>query len=121
MINEHVLLAFGALQQIDAYETLARDLTKMANIAFYWLTVLVTFALGTAVGDWTLELPAGRRASPRSCPRADPGRPSRMEGGHGATPPFSSWLHQDLEHRLAHFHTPVLTIRHEQKHSQAPG
>jgi hypothetical protein len=26
---------------------------------------------------------------------------------------LSSWLHQDLEHRLAHFHTPVLTIRHE--------
>ena len=24
--------------------------------AFYWLTVLVTFALGPAVGDWTLEL-----------------------------------------------------------------
>src|SRR3954468_4107367 len=24
--------------------------------AFYWLMVLVTFALGTAVGDWTLEL-----------------------------------------------------------------
>ena len=24
--------------------------------AFYWLTVLVTFALGTAVGDWTIEL-----------------------------------------------------------------
>jgi uncharacterized membrane-anchored protein len=24
--------------------------------AYYWLTVLVTFALGTAVGDWTLEL-----------------------------------------------------------------
>src|SRR4051812_4952381 len=23
--------------------------------SFYWLTVLVTFALGTAVGDWTLE------------------------------------------------------------------
>jgi uncharacterized membrane-anchored protein len=23
---------------------------------FYWLTVLVTFALGTALGDWTLEL-----------------------------------------------------------------
>ena len=23
---------------------------------FYWLTVLVTFALGTAVGDWTLDL-----------------------------------------------------------------
>jgi uncharacterized membrane-anchored protein len=24
--------------------------------AWYWLTVLVTFALGTAVGDWTIEL-----------------------------------------------------------------
>src|SRR4051794_26808224 len=24
--------------------------------SFYWLTVLVTFALGTAAGDWTLEL-----------------------------------------------------------------
>lgn len=24
--------------------------------AWYWLTVLVTFALGTAVGDWTLDL-----------------------------------------------------------------
>jgi uncharacterized membrane-anchored protein len=24
--------------------------------AWYWLTVLVTFALGTAAGDWTLEL-----------------------------------------------------------------
>lgn len=24
--------------------------------AFYWLTVLVTFALGTATGDWTIEL-----------------------------------------------------------------
>jgi uncharacterized membrane-anchored protein len=24
--------------------------------AFYWVTVLVTFALGTALGDWTLEL-----------------------------------------------------------------
>jgi uncharacterized membrane-anchored protein len=24
--------------------------------SFYWLAVLITFALGTAVGDWTLEL-----------------------------------------------------------------
>ena len=24
--------------------------------SFYWLAVLVTFALGTAAGDWTLEL-----------------------------------------------------------------
>ncbi len=26
---------------------------------------------------------------------------------------FSSWLHQDLEHRLAHFQIPVTTIRHD--------
>src|SRR3954471_14166673 len=26
---------------------------------------------------------------------------------------FSSWLHQALAHRLAHFHVPVLTISHE--------
>jgi uncharacterized membrane-anchored protein len=27
-----------------------------ARESWYWLTVLVTFALGTAVGDWTIEL-----------------------------------------------------------------
>src|SRR6478735_11362597 len=26
---------------------------------------------------------------------------------------FSSWLHQDLEHRLAHFHIPIVAIRHD--------
>src|SRR3954453_13915956 len=26
--------------------------------------------------------------------------------------PYSSWLHQDLEHRLAHFQIPVTSIRH---------
>src|SRR5438309_7086204 len=31
--------------------------------SFYWLTVLVTFALGTAAGDWTLEL-TGRGPGP---------------------------------------------------------
>ena len=25
----------------------------------------------------------------------------------------SSWLHQDLAHRLAHFGIPVVTIRHD--------
>ena len=30
---------------------------------------------------------------------------------------FSSLLHQDLEHRLAHFKIPVTTIRHEPSHS----
>jgi len=32
------------------------SINTRAREAFYWLTVLVTFALGTAVGDWTLEL-----------------------------------------------------------------
>jgi uncharacterized membrane-anchored protein len=27
-----------------------------ARESFYWLTVLVTFTLGTAAGDWTLDL-----------------------------------------------------------------
>lgn len=30
--------------------------TSLPRESFYWLTVLVTFALGTATGDWTLEL-----------------------------------------------------------------
>ncbi|OIJ63963.1 hypothetical protein [Streptomyces mangrovisoli] len=30
--------------------------TTPSRESFYWLTVLVTFALGTATGDWTLEL-----------------------------------------------------------------
>lgn len=32
------------------------SITAFPREAFYWLTVLVTFALGTATGDWTLEL-----------------------------------------------------------------
>lgn len=32
------------------------SITSVPREAFYWLTVLVTFALGTAAGDWTLEL-----------------------------------------------------------------
>jgi hypothetical protein len=32
---------------------------------------------------------------------------------------FSSWLHQDLEHRLAHFNVPVLAIRHEEPGHEA--
>lgn len=31
-------------------------ITTTPREGFYWLAVLVTFALGTAVGDWTLEL-----------------------------------------------------------------
>ena len=32
------------------------SITSFPREAFYWLAVLVTFALGTATGDWTLEL-----------------------------------------------------------------
>ncbi|MBJ7340384.1 hypothetical protein [Mycolicibacterium sp.] len=32
------------------------SITTLPREAFYWLAILVTFALGTAVGDWTLEL-----------------------------------------------------------------
>jgi len=32
------------------------SIMAVSREAFYWLTVLVTFALGTALGDWTLEL-----------------------------------------------------------------
>jgi uncharacterized membrane-anchored protein len=59
--------------------------------AFYWLAILVTFALGTAVGDWTLELtgwspgvsvllPLGLIAIIVACWRA------------GANPVLSFWL-----------------------------
>lgn len=32
------------------------SITTTSREGFYWLTVLVTFALGTAAGDWTLQL-----------------------------------------------------------------
>ncbi len=32
------------------------SITTTPREAYYWLAVLVTFALGTALGDWTLEL-----------------------------------------------------------------
>ncbi|WP_446217939.1 hypothetical protein [Micromonospora sp. IBHARD004] len=32
------------------------SIVTLRREAFYWLAVLVTFALGTAVGDWTIEL-----------------------------------------------------------------
>jgi uncharacterized membrane-anchored protein len=32
------------------------SIVTLPREGFYWLAVLVTFALGTAVGDWTLEL-----------------------------------------------------------------
>ena len=52
-----VLLAvvFGAWYARERTLSIHSIVTS-ARERFYWLTVLVTFALGTAVGDWTLEL-----------------------------------------------------------------
>jgi hypothetical protein len=33
---------------------------------------------------------------------------------------LSSWLHQGLEHRLTHYHTAVVAIRHEQRDRTGP-
>lgn len=48
-------LVFGAWYARE--KTLSiHSIVTFPREAFYWLAVLVTFALGTAVGDWTLEL-----------------------------------------------------------------
>ena len=44
-----VWFARERMLSIDSIVTVPREL-------FYWLAVLITFALGTAVGDWTLQL-----------------------------------------------------------------
>ncbi|GAB6902533.1 COG4705 family protein [Kineosporia succinea] len=56
-------LGFGVLLAVVLGAWYARERTlsihsivTVPREAFYWLTVLVTFALGTATGDWTLEL-----------------------------------------------------------------
>lgn len=55
--------AFSALLAVVFAVWYARERTLSIHTivttpreSFYWLTVLVTFALGTAAGDWTLEL-----------------------------------------------------------------
>lgn len=56
-------LAFAAVLAVVFGVWFARERTlsihsivSLPRELFYWLAVLVTFALGTAVGDWTLEL-----------------------------------------------------------------
>ncbi|AXH37568.1 hypothetical protein DVJ78_18465 (plasmid) [Humibacter sp. BT305] len=50
-----LIIVFGIWY--DQENTLSiHSITTRAREAFYWLAVLVTFALGTALGDWTLEL-----------------------------------------------------------------
>jgi len=55
--------AFGAVLAVVFSVWFARErtlsihsITTLPRESFYWLAILVTFALGTAVGDWTLEI-----------------------------------------------------------------
>ena len=59
--------------------------------AFYWLAVLVTFALGTAVGDWTLELTGW---SPGAAILLPAGLIAAIAAGWrmGANPVLAFWL-----------------------------
>ena len=60
--------------------------------AFYWLTVLVTFALGTAAGDWTLELTGwSPGAVGAAAAGPDPGRPGRLEARRRPGAVASGW------------------------------
>ncbi|MBD0690954.1 hypothetical protein [Streptomyces sp. CBMA123] len=48
-------VAFGIWYARERTLSIHSIVTRSREL-FYWLAVLVTFALGTAVGDWTLEL-----------------------------------------------------------------
>ncbi len=50
-----LLLVFGTWYARERTLSI-HSIVTVPREAFYWLTVLVTFALGTAAGDWTLEL-----------------------------------------------------------------
>jgi len=50
-----LLVVFGAWYARERTLSIHSIVTRPRE-SFYWLTVLVTFALGTATGDWTLEL-----------------------------------------------------------------
>jgi uncharacterized membrane-anchored protein len=51
-----LLIAVFALWYARERTLSIHSIVTVPREAFYWLTVLVTFALGTATGDWTLEL-----------------------------------------------------------------
>ena len=59
--------------------------------AFYWLAVLVTFALGTAIGDWTLQL-TGWVWTSRCCCRPGSSWLISLGWGFGANPVLAFWL-----------------------------
>ena len=70
---------------------------------FYWLAVLVTFALGTAVGDWTLELTGW---SPGVAVLLPAGLIAAIAAGWrmGANPVLSFWLGYILTRPLSLIH-----------------
>ena len=51
-----LLAAVFAIWYVRERTLSIHSINTTAREAFYWLTVLVTFALGTAAGDWTLDL-----------------------------------------------------------------
>ncbi|CAG6398073.1 hypothetical protein NMG29_35855 [Streptomyces cocklensis] len=67
------------------------SITTLPREAFYWLTVLVTFAVGTATGDWTLELTSWTPAQSVFLPL---GLIAAITGlsKFGANPILSFWL-----------------------------
>lgn len=67
------------------------SITSFPREAFYWLTVLVTFALGTATGDWTLELTSWPPAQSVFLPLALIGSIALL-WKFGANPVLSFWL-----------------------------
>jgi uncharacterized membrane-anchored protein len=50
-----LIVVFGAWYARERTLSI-HSITTRSREAWYWLTVLVTFALGTAAGDWTLDL-----------------------------------------------------------------
>ncbi|KUN29263.1 hypothetical protein AQJ23_00260 [Streptomyces antibioticus] len=67
------------------------SVTTLPRESFYWLAVLVTFALGTATGDWTLELTGW---SPGASVLLPLGLIAAITGlwKFGANPVLSFWL-----------------------------
>ncbi len=67
------------------------SITTVPREGFYWLAVLITFALGTAVGDWTLELTGW---SPGVAVLLPAGLIAAVAAGWrmGANPVLSFWL-----------------------------
>lgn len=60
------------------------SITTLPRELFYWLAILVTFALGTAVGDWTLDITGWGRHLRCCCPPDSSSRSWRA-GSSGPT------------------------------------